>query len=181
MRIISGKYKGRRLTSFEADHIRPTSDRVKESVFNIIMAEVAGAKVLDLFSGTGNIAIEFSSRDALSIDAVELHKKSLQILRKNIDLLKVDNIQVIPKDVFSFLKTATEVYDIIFIDPPFTEKIADPVMLALKDAKVFHDNTIIIIESSKHEKLDLEYLPLKCYDQRKFGDKSASFFRKVSL
>lgn len=180
MRVISGKYKGRRLASFEAGHIRPTSDRVKESVFNIIMSEVAHAKVLDLFSGTGNIAIEFSSREATSIDAVELNKKSLQILKKNIDLLQISNIQVIPKDVFSFLKTASEPYDIVFIDPPFTEKIADKVMLNLKDSKVFHDNTIIIIESSKHEKLDLEYSPLQCYDQRKFGDKSVSFFRKVS-
>lgn len=179
MRVISGKYKGRRLTSFEASHLRPTSDRVKESVFNIIFAEIEGAKVLDLFSGTGNIAIEFSSREAESIDAVEMNKKSLQIINKNIDLLKIENIRVIAKDVFTVLKQASESYDIIFIDPPFTEKIADKVMLAIKDSKVFHENTIIIIESSKHEKLDLEYLPLKCYDQRKFGDKSVSFFRKA--
>jgi 16S rRNA (guanine966-N2)-methyltransferase len=177
MRIISGKYKGRRLTSFEADHIRPTSDRVKESVFNIIFSYIEGAKVLDLFSGTGNIAIEFSSREAALIDAVEMHKKSLQILNKNVALVKADNIQVIPKDVFKFLKDTTNEYDIVFIDPPFTEKIADKVMQAVKDSRIYNPNTIIIIESSKHEKLDLEYAPLKCYDQRKFGDKSVSFFK----
>ncbi|MCB0348717.1 MAG: 16S rRNA (guanine(966)-N(2))-methyltransferase RsmD [Bdellovibrionales bacterium] len=179
MRVISGKYKGRRLVSFDADHIRPTSDRVKESVFNIIFSEIEGAEVLDLFSGTGNIAIEFSSRGAKNIDAVELNKKSLQILKKNIDSIGIDNIQVMAKDVFKFLSVAGKSYDIIFIDPPFTEKIADKVMLALKDSRVFHPNTIIIIESSKFEKMDLEYLPLKCYDQRKFGDKSVSFFRKA--
>lgn len=178
MRVISGKFKGRRLVSFEAEHIRPTSDRVKESVFNIIFSEVAESSVLDLFSGTGNIAIEFSSRGAKEIDAVELSKKSLQILRKNVESIGIDNIQIISKDVFSYLTSCTKSYDIIFIDPPFTEKIADKVMLALKDSKVFHPDTIIIIESSKFEKMDLEYLPLKCYDQRKFGDKSVSFFRK---
>lgn len=178
MRVISGKFKGRRLVSFEAEHIRPTSDRVKESVFNIIFSEVEGSSVLDLFSGTGNIAIEFSSRGAKDIDAVELSKKSLQILRKNIESIKIENINIIPKDVFSYIATCSKSYDIIFIDPPFTEKIADKVMLALKDSMVFHPGTIIIIESSKFEKMDLEYLPLKCYDQRKFGDKSVSFFRK---
>ena len=85
MRIISGKYKGRVLTSFQADHIRPTTDRVKESLFNKWMSLVGEARVLDLFSGTGNLGIESLSRGASHVDFVELNAKSIIILKKNFD------------------------------------------------------------------------------------------------
>lgn len=177
MRIIAGKYKGRKLSAFQASHLRPTSDRVKETLFNIISSYVDQANVLDLFAGTGNISIEFASRGASSVTSVEKHKKSLQILKKNIDLVSCEDITIVAKDVFSFIKSSTKDYDIIFIDPPFTEKISHPVMEELSKSKVFTKESLIIIESSKYEPLELAYGDLKCYDQRSFGDKNLSFFR----
>ncbi len=82
MRIISGKFKGRQLVSFQADNIRPTTDRVKETLFNKLMAYVDGARVLDLFSGTGNLAIECISRGAAHVDLVENHRKVLRSSKK---------------------------------------------------------------------------------------------------
>ena len=85
MRIISGKYKGRVLTSFQADHIRPTMDRIKETLFNKWMHDVEGATVLDLFAGTGSLGLEALSRGAIHIDFVEKNEKSVAIINKNLE------------------------------------------------------------------------------------------------
>lgn len=184
MRIISGKFKGRTLVSFKADHIRPTMDRVKETLFNKWMGYVEDAKTLDLFAGTGNLGLEAISRGAKHVTFVEKSAKSVDIIRKNIELLKIaQNEQVvITKDVFSFLKSYQgEGFDIIFIDPPFTEKLADDVMTALASSQCFHQNTLIAIEAIKQEKIGSEYGDLICYDKQDYGDKSLSLFSKKAL
>ena len=123
MRIITGKYGGRRLVSFKANHIRPTTDRVKEAIFSKIQFDVEGAKVLDLFSGTGNLAFEALSRGAESVYAVELHPQSIRILKENKKMLGVqEELQVEKNDVLRYLKRENEPFDIIFIDHPFTKK-----------------------------------------------------------
>jgi 16S rRNA (guanine966-N2)-methyltransferase len=180
MRIISGKYKGHQLVSFQADHIRPTTDRVKESLFNKIQGEVVEARVLDLFSGTGNLGIEALSRGARAVTFVELSKKSIAILEKNLTKLKINEpYQIVQKDVLSFLRGyAGEPFDLIFIDPPFTEEMADDVMRAVASSKVFHEQTLIMIESGRREKIVDDYSPLARYDVREFGDKYLSFFQR---
>lgn len=182
MRIISGRFKGHRLVSFQADHIRPTTDRVKESVFNILQAYFDGCSVLDLFAGTGNLGIEALSRGAARVESVESNKKSLSILKENLSKLKIqDEVKVHSMDVFSFLKKYQgQTFDIIFIDPPFTQALAHDVMTALSLSATFNPETWIIIESSDHERLDSEYSNLKRLDQRDFGDKKVSFFRQES-
>lgn len=166
--------------SFQADHIRPTTDRVKESLFNIIQGSVEGAKVLDLFSGTGNLGLEALSRGAADVLFVEMNRKSIQILEKNVEKLKVNEpYKVIQKDVLSFLKSyAGEPFDLIFADPPFTEAMAHDVMLAADQSRVFHPETLLMIESAKREKILDDYPTLTRYDHREFGDKVLSFFRK---
>lgn len=180
MRIISGKYKGHQLVSFHADHIRPTTDRVKESLFNIIQHATDGAKVLDLFSGTGNLGLEAMSRGAESVLFVEMNRKSIQILEKNLEKLKVEEpYKIIQKDVLAFLKSYTgEPFDVIFADPPFTEAMAHDVMLAADQSRVFHPETLFMIESAKREKILDDYPTLTRYDHREFGDKVLSFFKK---
>ncbi len=180
MRIISGKYKGQNLISFNADHIRPTTDRVKESLFNILQMNIPEAEVLDLFSGTGNLGIESLSRGAAHVTFVENHVKSLEIIRKNLEKLKVtEPHKIISMDVLRFLKSPStkETYDIIFADPPFTEQLADTVISSLSQSSLIKDSTIIAIESAKKEKLEPKYGSLQCYDQRVFGDKILSFFK----
>lgn len=179
MRIISGKYKGHALVSFSASHIRPTTDRVKESLFNIWQNEIEGARVLDLFSGTGSLGLEALSRGAASVQFVDAHPKSVQILRQNIEKLKLtEDHRIAATDVFHFLKRyKDEPFDLIFIDPPFTEAIADKVMGAVARSSSFHSNTRIAIESGRREKIGEDYKTLIRYDQREFGDKFLSLFR----
>lgn len=166
--------------SFKAGHIRPTTDRVKETLFNILMHDIPGARVLDLFSGTGNLGIEALSRGADHVEMVEAHKTSLRIIRDNLTKLKIDSgVQVVGQDVFKYLKAYRgEVFQVIFIDPPFTEKIAHEVMQALPKSKVAGPQTLVIIESSRHEQIDDKYDAFLLLDRREFGDKRASIFRK---
>jgi 16S rRNA (guanine966-N2)-methyltransferase len=179
MRIIGGRLGGRRLTSFKADHIRPTTDRVKESLFNIIGQNLEGQRVLDLFSGTGNLAIESFSRGAVFVEAVEKHPKSLAIIRKNLDELELSkSIRVIKSDVFAYLKKYRgEAYDLVLVDPPFTESLADSVMEEISRSGVWQMGTLIVIESSAKEKIGDAYLELVCIDRRDFGDKILSIFQ----
>lgn len=180
MRIISGKYKGHQLASFQAGHIRPTTDRVKESMFNILMNDIEGARVLDLFSGTGSLGLEALSRGAREVTFVEKNKSSIDILRKNLAKLKVtEPYQIIQKDVLSFLKSFKgDPFDIIFADPPFTEEMAHDVMLGASQSQIFQPSTIMLIESGRREKIEDDYETLIRYDVREFGDKFLSFFKK---
>lgn len=168
--------------SFSADHIRPTSDRVKESLFNKLSSYWEGARVLDLFSGTGNLSIESLSWGAASVVAVEQHPKSLTILKQNLEKFGVQqSIKLIKMDVLKFLANFDEsAFDIILIDPPFTEKMADKVMSAVSQSRVFSSETIVAIESSKFETMLDSYEPLKRFDSRHFGDKLLSYFKEDS-
>lgn len=181
MRIISGRFKGRVLSSFQAEHIRPTTDRVKETLFNKWMTEVEGAKVLDLFSGTGNLGLESLSRGCVHVDFVELNLKSIQILKKNIGLLKLEphEYSIYKQDVLLYLKKYQgEPYNLILADPPFTEKMAHDVMQAIDGSRCFNENTLIAIESHKKERMDEAYTNLYRYDFKDYGDKVLSFFAK---
>lgn len=179
MRIIAGKFKGHQLVTFSASHIRPTTDRVKESLFNIIAADVDGSGVIDLFSGTGNLGLEALSRGANAVTFVEKNSKSIHILKQNIKKLGVESqSKIVAQDVILFLnRYSGEPFDIVFADPPFTETMAHDVLLAADKSKIFSPQTIMTIESAKKERLDKEYENLIMVDQRLFGDKILSFFR----
>lgn len=181
MRIISGKYKGHHLIDFSASHIRPTTDRVKESLFNILSDRIDGSQILDLFAGTGNLGLESISRDAVHVTFVEKNPKSLDIIRKNITKLKIANAySIVAKDVIKFLAQYEDAaFDVIFADPPFTEEMADEVMLASAQSKAFGEQTIMAIESAKREKIADEYPnSVVLIDRRVFGDKILSFYAK---
>lgn len=181
MRIISGKYKGHPLVEFKADHIRPTTDRVKETLFNKLMFDIEGSRALDLFAGTGNLGIEALSRGAREVIFVEKHPKSIEILKKNLAKLKVPaaDYKIINTDVLSYLKDyENEAFDIIFADPPFTEKMAHKVMEHASLSRAFGAHTLMTIESERRERMEDLYGDLERYDHREFGDKILSFFSK---
>lgn len=181
MRIISGKYKGHHLIDFSAPHIRPTTDRVKESLFNIISGYLEDSKVLDLFAGTGNLGLEAYSRGAEHVTFVEKNSKSLEIIRKNIVKLKIqDGYQIVAKDVLKFLSQYEgSPFELILADPPFTEKMADEVMLNASRSPAFGPQTIMTIESAKKEKIGDIYENGVCLlDRRTFGDKILSLYKK---
>lgn len=181
MRIISGKYKGHHLVSFNADHIRPTTDRVKETLFNKLMFRAELRHALDLFCGTGNLGLEAISRGVEHVTFVDLSKKSIEITQKNIAKLKVPKEQytIVIKDVLIFLKQfQNPPVDIIFVDPPFTKKMAHEVMLVVSQSKAFGANTILAIESESHEPIENTYGDILRFDAREYGDKTLSFFSK---
>ena len=180
MRIIGGRYRGHRLVSFQANHIRPTTDRVKETLFNILMGDIESAQVLDLFSGTGNLGIEALSRDADGVTFVEKHRKSLSILKQNLEKLKIEEgFQIFSQDVESFLRRSKSKFDIIFIDPPFTEKMAHPVMELLAQSSIWHEETLVAIESAASERMDERYGDFLRFKNKNFGDKILSVFSVV--
>ena len=179
MRIIAGRFGGRILQVPKSLAIRPTTDRVKESVFSILSDRIVDAEVLDLFSGTGNLSFESLSRGALSSVAVEKSKDSLEVIQLNARKLglKDEELTVVKKDVFQFVKNYSESpFDIVLVDPPFTEKIADRVMKEISESRLFKEGTVIVIESTIHETIGDFYGPLKLIDRRSYGDKLASFF-----
>lgn len=183
MRIIAGKYRGHQLVSFKADHIRPTTDRVKETLFNKIQFQIEGANVADLFCGTGNLGIEALSRNASFCTFVEKNPKSLTITRQNLEKLKVpkQEYKIVNMDVIAFLKNfAGEPFDIILADPPFTEKMAHDVMEAASQSAAFAEHTVLAIESEKKERMEERYGSLVRYDQKDYGDKYLNMFCHIN-
>ena len=149
MRIVSGKFKHRRLKVPKGDHIRPTSERLRESLFNICQMEVVDAKFLDLFSGTGAVGLEALSRGAAHVTFVEQHPESIKVLEANLQLLGVkNNSHLIQSDAFKVLSSLQGSFDLIYIDPPYH---LDPTPLLSdlsKKMHLFHQNSRIFLESS---------------------------------
>lgn len=182
MKIIAGRFKGQNLQSFQNKNIRPTMSKVKETLFNKIQFQIEGAKVLDLFAGTGSLGLEALSRGAAFVDFVEKHPSSLKVLKENIKLLKAEEgIKIFKEDVFSFLDKKDFIcnWDIVFIDPPFTQKLADAVMLKITSLKFNKPEALIVIESTKHEVIKDSYVDWHLKDQKNFGDKKLSFFSRM--
>ncbi|MDZ4678104.1 MAG: 16S rRNA (guanine(966)-N(2))-methyltransferase RsmD [Oligoflexia bacterium] len=180
MRIISGKFKGHRLVTFDKDHIRPTTDRVKESLFNIIAVDVEGARVLDLYAGTGNLSWEALSRGAHEVVMVESSIKSIQIIRQNQTLLKIDEgVEIVKDEAIHFLDHYVgNEFDLVFIDPPFPSKICIKTLEALSKSTAATTKTRVMIEHSKHEPLPDEVGGLRRVDSRNYGDKLLAFYQK---
>jgi 16S rRNA (guanine966-N2)-methyltransferase len=177
LRVISGKYKGHALTSFKADHIRPTTDFVKETMFNIIAFHLDEAKVLDLFSGTGSLGIEALSRGVNHVHFVDSHPKSISILKSNLEKLKItEDYKITKTEVIKFLKSRITDEEIILIDPPFTEKMAESVMMALAE-NIGPNVKFVCIESVKNEPMADNYGELVLWKRKNYGDKLLSVFK----
>ncbi len=175
MRIVAGKYKGRTLLEFSGDDIRPTADRVRESLFNIIQNKTPNSVFLDLYSGTGAMGIEALSRYAKSVTFNDLSKNSILLLRKNLEKLKVDDEYEISNcDAVRFLTTTDKKFDIIFIDPPYkSDKKKDSLYLC---SKALNDDGIVIFEDENEWQGEIDGLVV--YDKRKYGRVHLTFFKK---
>jgi 16S rRNA (guanine966-N2)-methyltransferase len=137
-------------------------------------------RVLDLFSGTGNLGIEALSRGAAYVELVESNRTSLKIISDNLKLLNIQKeVRVVPQDVFRYLKSYKgEPFQVILADPPYTEKWAHEIMQAIEISKVAADGTLVVVESGGKEQIEDRYGAFQLLDRRVFGDKSASFFVK---
>lgn len=176
MRIISGKLKGRKITAPKNLPVRPTTDMAKESLFNILnnLYYFDGISIIDLFAGTGNISLEFASRGAKSILAVDSNYHCIKFINKISNQLNV-TIQALKADVFKFLETNKIKSDVIFADPPYefeNDRFMQIANLVFEN-ELLSENGTLIIEHSKHT--DLSEHQHFSYS-RKYGGCVFSFF-----
>ncbi len=175
MRVIGGKFRGKKLKSFEGQDIRPTSDRAKESIFNIINLKINGSSFLDLFCGTGSMGIEALSRGAervvftdVSANSVKLTNENLKSVKQEINALKID-----AKD---FLASCKESFDIIFLDPPYDyDQVVVLIGLIVKNNLLNKDG--LIIYEHKSDRQSQNFDGLKLYDVRKYGIAVFDFYK----
>lgn len=151
LRIIGGQWRGRKLEFMAVDGLRPTPDRVRETLFNWIQPYLIGARCLDLFSGSGAIGLEALSRDAESVTFIDLHAITTRQLQSNLQRLKANNAEVIQADVLQWLEARqTDMeprYDIVFMDPPFRKDMAARCCALLESRNLLADNAIIYVET----------------------------------
>ena len=177
MRIIRGKYRGKKInppTNFKA---RPTTDFAKEGLFNILenTYEFEGLKILDLFSGTGSISFEFLSRGCEKVTAIEISKKHSEYIKKEGEKLFENQLTIISTDVFEFVKKASLNYDIIFADPPFDNENTEELPDIILGNETFRPESLLIIEHSATT--DFSKHP-NYKKTRKYGKVNFSFFDK---
>ena len=147
MRVISGSARGRKLKEIAGIDIRPTSDMVKESVFNIIQFDIEGRRVLDLFAGTGQLGIEALSRGAKSVVFIDSSPEAVGLIHKNVNLSGFEGCATIyRRDALRFLE-GCEAFDLIFIDPPYDTRLADRALEKIIEFDKLNANGIIICET----------------------------------
>ena len=180
MRIIGGKFRSRVLATFEGESVRPTADRVKESLFNILALRFIGARVLDLFSGTGALGLESLSRGAKEVVFNDRSKDSVAILKKNLKTLKVEegkDAKVFNLDADVYLDYVKEPFDLIFIDPPYALDVGVKAVEKIAKKGLLAKGGVLVFERDKPFDGDVE--GLEKYDERKYGKTILTFFRPM--
>lgn len=147
MRVITGTARGKKLKELSGSEVRPTTDRVKESLFNIIQFDVPGRNILDLFAGTGQLGIECLSRQAESAMFVDSRKESVALIRENLALCNLE-ATVLHRDSLSFLKTCEpNSFDVILLDPPYETDLLEKSISAIMGFDILRKSGIIVCES----------------------------------
>ena len=159
------------------------TDRVKTSVFDTLYSsgmDPSGLRVLDLFSGTGSLALEALSRGAKEVHIVESHRQAIRIIRKNCQLLKIKSgIKIHHQDVFQFLNSYKgEAFDLVFADPPFKKQYGKKICEYFTSSSVKGDRTMLVLELSSQEELMETNQMYNLFTHKKFGDKQVFFYRR---
>lgn len=179
MRIISGEHKGRRLAGGKKTRVRPTSDKVKESIFNILREKVMGKRILDLFAGVGSLGIEALSRGAEWVTFVDTSLPSINILKKNLENLNLKSKSTILRmDGLRALDKLKQNFQMIFADPPYLKGFVQGIIDSVAQSEVLEKNGILILEHHKKETFSFPEEKLVALKQKKFGDTVISFFLK---
>lgn len=177
MRVIAGKARRLQLKTIDGLTTRPTQDRTKETLFNVLQPHIEGAVFLDLFSGSGAIGIEALSREAKEAWFVENQKKACECIRQNLTHTKLtEDAHILSQDVLSaisFLEDRGLVFDIIFMDPPYDKELEKEVLYRLTDSSICDEDTILVVEASNHtdfsyvEEAGFQIFKEKCYKTNK--------------
>ena len=176
MRVITGSARGRKLKTPENYDIRPTTDNVKESVFNIIQFDIEGRRVLDLFAGTGQLGIECLSRGASSAVFVDQSREAVKIVKANLKACGLTGT-VLQADALSFLRTCGK-FDIIFVDPPYDSDLYESVLNTVNSIDILSDGGIIICESRRERALPEMSAPYKKRREYTYGKVKLCIYTK---
>ena len=173
LRIISGELKGRKLRSVRGTITRPTANRTREAVFNILASQIPGSRVLDLFAGTGALGIEALSRKAEAVVFIDIDHDSISVLQANIKSLSLERqTKIIRWDLIknlNCLHTLQIVFDLVFMDPPYQKNMIEPTLRNLHISQSLVTGTRVIVEHSYREPALTGQLPFEIADQRKYG------------
>jgi len=158
LRIIGGEWRGRKLRFPDAPNLRPTPDRVRETIFNWLMPVINGARCLDLFAGSGALGLEALSRGAAFTTFVDTHKKATQALKAHLDLLDAnDRSEVIQNDSIKFLKKTPDIeeqaYDLLFLDPPYHLDLMEKAIPLLEEYNWLKQDAMLYLEIEKRQSL----------------------------
>ena len=179
MRIISGLRRGMKLSSLDGLDTRPTTDRVKENVFNIISFSLPCGNVLDLFAGSGALGIEAISRGSSHCTFVESNKNAIKIIKQNIESASFsDKCDILMSDAVSYLKSCSNTFDLIFLDPPYNKGFLTPVFKTIAERKLLNPGGVIVCETelSGETVSDTNF---ECIKQAKYGKTIISIFKNA--
>ena len=173
MRIISGKYRGKKLQGFNMDGTRPTMDRVKESLFGMIQTKIPNSKCLDLFAGSGALGLEAISMGAKSCCFVDHSKEAIKVIKQNIIKIE-EECRVIDSDYKRFLKETKEKFDIIFLDPPYQNGLLNKALKIIEELDLLNDEGIVVCEYENENPIS----SLKIIKEKNYGTKNIKIFTK---
>lgn len=180
MRVITGKARGVQLKTPDGMLTRPTTDRVKEALFSIIHFEIPGAKVLDLFGGTGQLGIEALSRGARSAVFVDAQESACKIIRENLKRTKLEKEgRVVRGDYLQYLNRCTEKYDIILLDPPYAEVFLENALKRITEIDILETDGIIVAERPLGKELPWEFDGFTRSKDYKYGNTLLTLYRKA--
>ena len=178
MRVITGSARGRRLKTPEGQDIRPTTDNVKESVFNILQFDIEGRRVLDLFAGTGQLGIECLSRGAREAVFIDADRDAVKIVKENLKTCGF-SAPVLQQDALSFLNNCGK-FDLVFIDPPYDAGLYEPVLEKINSVDILSDGGIILCESRRETVLPDMRRPYYKKKEYRYGRVKLSLYAKES-
>ena len=179
MRVITGTARGVQLKTPEGMQTRPTSDRVKEALFSIIHFDIPGAKVLDLFGGTGQLGIEALSRGAKSAVFVDAREDACKIIRENLKRTRLEGQgKVIRGDYLEYLRRCREKFDIILLDPPYAEVFLENALNCIAEIDILETGGIIIAERPLEKELSCEFEGFTRSKDYKYGNTLLTLYRK---
>ncbi len=177
MRVVSGKYRGRKIISPEGNDVRPTSDMVKENIFNVIQFDIAGSKFLDLFCGSGGVGIEALSRGASKVTFVDKSRMSIELTKANLQGIK-DDYDIVPRNALDALRGIREQQNFIFVDPPYKSDYINDICDIVAERDLLADGGYIIYEHDIYKKYQLsnQYFLAK---SKKYGKIVVDYIQKT--
>ncbi len=179
MRVITGKARGVNLKTPEGQQTRPTTDRVKEAIFSIIHFDIPGARVLDLFGGTGQLGIEALSRGAKSAVFVDSGDKACALIKENLRRTKLEaDGKVIRADYLEYLKRCRERFDIVLLDPPYAEVFLENALKKLAEIDILETGGIIVAERPVGKELPWDFPGFTRSKDYKYGQTLITLYRK---